>query len=168
MRKFIGVARLWSKLLNHYFGKYATLDTGVLALATYPSSKEKQAECKKWFADRLDSGDRYVIPEIADWELRRKLSHMQFVATLRRLDELKDTIRYLPIITPAMQTAAEFWADVGWRDLPTAPDPRVDGDVILAAQAVVLAEETSSALVVTDKLGHLSRFVTARRWEDNV
>lgn len=142
------------------------LDTGVLALVTHPSNKDKQAECKKWFAARLHSGDRFVLPEIADYELRRKLLHKQFVETLRRLDELKDTIRYLPITTPAMQKAAEFWADARRRGLPTAPDPSLDGDVILAAQAVVLAEETSSALVVTDNVGHLSQFVTARRWED--
>lgn len=45
--------------------------------------------------------------------------------------------------------------------MPTADDKELDGDVILAAQA-----EQADALVATENVGHLSRFVDAQAWRD--
>ena len=60
-----------------------------------------------------------------------------------------------------MLRAAELWAEARKRGQPTA-DPKVlDGDVILAAQALQVG-----GIVVTDNIGHLSQFVDARRWSD--
>ena len=40
----------------------------------------------------------------------------------------------------------------------------LDGDVILAAQAVLAKTEDDVAIVATENVGHLSRFVTAYVW----
>ena len=144
------------------------LDTGVLGLVTHPSSKAEPTKCKQWFEERLQDGFRFYVPEIADYELRRKLLHLDSKTAIGRLDALKSSIDYLPITTAAMLKAAEFWADARRRGLPTAPEAALDADVILAAQAALLTdvERPSDALVATDNVGHLGRFVTARRWQD--
>jgi hypothetical protein len=45
-----------------------------------------------------------------------------------------------------------------------AGDKALDGDVILAAQAIVL--EAPDVLIATTKVGHLSRFVPADLWQN--
>ena len=144
------------------------LDTSVLGLVTHPSSKAEPTKCKKWFEARLQDGFRFYVPEIADYELRRKLLHLDSKTAIVRLDALKSAINYLPITTAAMLKAAEFWADARRKGLPTAPEAALDADVILAAQAALLIgmEKPSDVLVATDNVGHLGRFVTARRWQD--
>ena len=144
------------------------LDTSVLGLVTHPSKKSETIECKKWFEERLQDGFEFYVPEIADYELRRKLLHIESRTALARLDELKSAIGYLPITTDAMLKAAELWAEARRKGLPTAPEAALDADVILAAQATMLAglEKPSDTLVATDNVGHLGRFVAARRWRD--
>jgi len=56
-----------------------------------------------------------------------------------------------------MLKAAEFWADARKRGRPTADPKELDGDVIVAAQAI-----EAGAIVATENVGHLARYVTAR------
>jgi hypothetical protein len=42
----------------------------------------------------------------------------------------------------------------------------LDGDVILTAQARQVEQEGFKVVVATTNVGHLERFVTARRWQD--
>jgi len=51
-----------------------------------------------------------VIPEIADYEVRRELLRAERTKGLARLDGLKGVLAFVPITTPAMLLAAEFWA----------------------------------------------------------
>ena len=44
---------------------------------------------------------------------------------------LKRTLEYLPLTTDVMLQAAAFWAQARQTGTPTAPDPALDGDVIL-------------------------------------
>ena len=63
--------------------------------------------------------------------------------------------------TCTMRTAAEFWSQARKIHEPTAPKDALDGDVILAAQAI-----RGSAIVITENAGHLSRFVETKDWRD--
>ncbi len=88
------------------------------------------------------------------------------MAGIRRLDQLKAAITYRPITTEVMLKAAELWAEARRRGRPTA-DPKVlDGDVILAAQATLVAVEGkgNEVIVATTNVGHLSQFVDACKW----
>ena len=85
------------------------LDTGVLGLIAHPSKAEPH-ECKKWMLMLLRQDVSIYVPEIADYELRRKLLHLGFAQSIERLDALRFMIGYIPITTAAMTKAAEFWA----------------------------------------------------------
>ena len=71
---------------------------------------------------------------------------------------------YLPITTKAMRLAAALWALVRQQGKPTADSKELGGDVILAAQAILLG--VPDLVVATTNVGHLSRFVNARNWQD--
>ena len=58
-----------------------------------------------------------------------------------------------------MTKAAELWAESRRLGRPTADPKELDGDVILAAQALA-----ADAVVATENVGHLSRFVLAKHW----
>ena len=66
-----------------------------------------------------------------------------------------------------MRLAASFWAEARRQGQPTASDESLDADVILAAQATTLNEDTDEGVVVaTTNPRHLSRFVAASHWQD--
>lgn len=49
---------------------------------------------------------------------------------------------------------------------PTANDKALDGDVILAAQAVLVSQASEEVVIATTNVRHLSRFAQASRWEE--
>jgi predicted nucleic acid-binding protein len=114
-----------------------------------------------WFGSLLAAGTPIFVPEIADYELRRELIRAGLSRSIERLNALKRELRYLPLTTRTMLRAAQLWAEARNRGTPTADPKELDGDVILAAQA-----EQVKAIVATDNVGHLARFVRARNWED--
>lgn len=138
--------------------KRIVLDTGPLGKVTHPKANRAAAE---WFRSMLESGCEVVIPEIADYELRRNLILEGLTESLGRLDRLKQVLEYLPIDTQTMLQAAQFWADARHRRRPTADPKALDGDAILAAQA-----KLTEAAVATENVAHLDQFVETRRWRD--
>ena len=105
-----------------------------------------------------------MVPEIADYEVRRELLRARWTAGIARLDALITQVEYLAITTSAMRQAATFWAEARQQGRPTAADPALDGDVILAAQAATLGRV--DVIVATTNARHLSRFVPAELWSD--
>jgi hypothetical protein len=99
------------------------LDSGPLGLLTNPRGRPKSDQCRQWVKDLAAAGVRVFVPEIADYEVRRKLIPIQASAGLRRLDQVKATLDYAPVTTDAMPRAAELWAAARSAGLPTAgPD----------------------------------------------
>ena len=107
-----------------------------------------------------------LIPEIADYELRRELLRAEKIEGLRRLDALVEALEYIPLTTAMMRQAAAFWAETRKQGRPTADDKALDGDVILAAQVVLAATANDEGIVATENVGHLARFVPAYVWWD--
>jgi predicted nucleic acid-binding protein len=139
------------------------LDTGPLGLLAHPGAKPLVVRCKRWLNDLQSAGHRIVLPEIADYELRRELHLLGSMRSLAELDVLGVTLDYLPLTTPAMRLAAELWATARRTGQPTAANAALDGDVILAAQTLGLADPT--AVIATGNPGHLSRFAPAADWQ---
>ena len=144
--------------------KIILLDSGPLGMISNPKSNYCQ-DCKQWFNDLLSRGQDIILPEIADYEIRRELIRAGKTAGIRRLDQLKYLMVYCPITTETMLLAAELWAQARQAGTPTADPKALDGDVILAAQAKLLETEEIQVTIATTNVGHLSQFVDAREWQ---
>ncbi|MEM7357459.1 MAG: PIN domain-containing protein [Acidobacteriota bacterium] len=143
------------------------LDTNIVTRLCHPARQGNQPVAA-WVSALLETQEhRVCVPEIADYEVRRGLTHVALKSgrstskSLQRLDLLSETLDYLPINTPTMKRAAALWADARHAGLPTAAGNALDGDVIIAAQALEIG-----GLVVTENLKHISRFVEAYRWQE--
>ena len=142
------------------------LDTGPLgSIAQRPGVVNADA-CRVWVMDHLIMGDRFVVPEVADHELRRELIRIRATAGIRRLDGFINGARdrHLPIATVAMRRAATLWADVRNRGRTTADRKELDGDATLAAQVLTSGFAGRNTLVATTNVAHLARFLPARDW----
>ncbi len=140
------------------------LDSGPLGLATNPKPSAEADSCNQWLRSVLAADARVIVPEIVDYELRRELLRARKARGLRRLETVTSTLEYLPITTAAMRKAAELWAEARNRGTPTADPQALDGDVILAAQALTLGE--TDVVIATTNVEHLNQFVTAANWRD--
>lgn len=144
--------------------KIILLDAGPIGLITNPKLSDQSLACAKWLQMLIFSGNRVIIPEIADYEVRRELLRANKLKGIARLDELTQLVEYLPITTTAMRQAALFWAQARQQGQPTAGDKTIDGDVILVDQAVTL--NVADVVIATTNVGHLSRFVNADLWQN--
>jgi predicted nucleic acid-binding protein len=139
------------------------LDSGPLGLGSNPRTSAAVAAFRHWLQGCVRAGARVIIPEIADYEVRRELLRAKKTKGLRQLDLLTQSLEFLPINSMAMRRAAEYWAQARQTGMPTAADPALDGDMILAAQASTLGDP--NVVVATTNVGHLSRFVVTRLWQ---
>lgn len=105
-----------------------------------------------------------ILPEIADYEVRRELIRAGKERGITKLDLFKNVLTYRPLTTEVMLLAAQLWADARMKGRPTAEPNALDGDVILAAQAILEGSEVNEVVIATTNVGHLSQFVDAREW----
>jgi predicted nucleic acid-binding protein len=140
------------------------LDSAPLGLLTAPPGRADAQACAGWLADLIAAGVRVIVPEIADYELRRELLRARKMASVRRLTALAQATEYLAITTAAVLRAAELWAQARQQGQPTAADNTIDVDMILTAQALMLG--APAVVIATTNVGHLSRFVPADLWQN--
>jgi predicted nucleic acid-binding protein len=141
------------------------LDTGVLGIACHPSRRVPFMSIWEWLEALRSAGHIVAVPEIADYELRRELLRMGRLAALATLDQLGADFLYLPLSTLTMRSAAGLWAKSRQHGRVTAHDHALDGDVILAAQALALEKQGERCVVATTNVRHLTWFVDARTWD---
>jgi len=143
------------------------LDTGVLGMLIHPKGAAANLDCNKWLEELVKNGIEVVVPEICDYELRREMVRRKNLESLKRLDDLGRFLRYLPLDTTSMRRACEYWGQARQKGRPGADDKDLDADVILAAQAVLLAElEGWKPIVATTNRRHLELFIDAREWKN--
>jgi predicted nucleic acid-binding protein len=140
------------------------LDTGPLGLITNPRLSAESLACAQWLQTHVKVGNRVLIPEIADYEVRRELLRASKIKSISRLDDLARVLEYLPITTTAMRQAAQLWAQARQQGQPTAGDKTIDGDMILVAQTMSL--EIPEVVIATTNVGHLSRFIASELWQN--
>jgi len=112
------------------------LDSGPLGMVTNPKASGVTLECQLWLDTQVQQGVIILIPEIADYEVRRELIRIRRQRSIRQLDQLKTVFEYIPLTTAMLLKAAELWAIARQLGQPTADPNALDGDVILAAQAI--------------------------------
>jgi len=142
------------------------LDAGPLGMITNPKSSPENEACKNWLAGLAYKGAEIVIPEIADYEVRRELLRAGKERGLGRLDALKGMLRYAPITTAVMLKAAEFWATARMTGRQSADDASLDADMILAAQGGALVRAGGETVIATTNVRHLALFASARIWRE--
>lgn len=144
------------------------LDSGPLGRISNPTRRGPSKDAWEWARTHAAHGDRLVIPEIADYEVRRELIRSGRVTAIERLDELCAGLSYAPLSTAIMHDAASLWAETRNRGYPTAHDAALDGDVLLAAQArrLAAAAPAESVIVATTNIAHLERLVEAQLWTE--
>jgi hypothetical protein len=140
------------------------LDAGPLGLVTNPKYSPQSFACAQWLTSLVENDVRVIVPEIADYEVRRELLRANKKRGIERLDALARFLEYLPLNTAAMRQAAAFWALARQKGKPTADDRTIDGDMILAGQAMALS--VSEIVIATTNVGHLARLVPAQRWQE--
>lgn len=140
------------------------LDAGPLGLLANPRYGPGH-QVHQWARGLLSSGHDLVVPAISDYEVRRELVRAGLRPALQRLDEVVGALGYLPVTAAMWHTAAELWADARRTGRPTAADAALDGDVVLAAQALTLADE-DDLVVATTNTRHLERYVAAALWSE--
>jgi len=101
-----------------------------------------------------------ILPEIVDYEIRRELLRANKLSGLS-----KSEILYLPITTEIMLKAAELWAKARQQGKPTADNQALDGDVILASQALTLKNLGYEVIIATSNKKHLSLGGVLNLWK---
>jgi hypothetical protein len=148
--------------------KIVVLDSGPLGIVTNPRATPTNDACRHWLLSLLENGVEVVLPEIADYEVRRELLRAERATGLRRLDTLKAVsgVSYVPLTTATMNRAAALWAQARRRGAPTADSKELDGDVIQAAQAESVRRVGDDLVIATTNVGHLTLLLPAERWQD--
>jgi predicted nucleic acid-binding protein len=77
------------------------------------------------------------------------------------LDELTREIRYIPVTTATWRAAARLWALQRKAGRVTAAEGGLDGDVLIAAQALA-----KDAVIVTPNTRHFDSMVRAVTWQE--
>jgi predicted nucleic acid-binding protein len=131
------------------------LDTTVLGWVVHP---RKYGEVREWLADASSESD-VLVSEVCDYELRRELLRIGATRSIARLDELGRELRYLPVTSATWRAAARLWAMTRRAGRPTADGARLDGDVLIAAQA-----RAEGATIVTTNPRHFELLADARAW----
>src|SRR5690348_4240113 len=102
--------------------EFVLLDSGPLGLACGRPGSPAPDLCRVWIDGLLARGVEVIVPEVADYEVRRELTRIGAQASLRRLDQLvvPGRLSYAPVTTAEWRQAADFWADARIRGMPTA------------------------------------------------
>lgn len=135
-------------------GRVILLDTNPLSQVTHPKVEPK---VQQWLQYLQTTQTLIRVPEIADYELRRELLRKRKHKSIDRLNKFSQ-IYLIPLTPETMRKAAKLWAWVRNQGKPTTTDDSLDGDVILAAQAILQLQSFDEVTVVTTNLKHISRF----------
>ena len=147
----------------------------VIVLDTFPLSSTAKQEpppgvaprtldlCHQWVKECIRAGHRVVAPAIAYYEALRELERLHAVSQIARLRAFCRATpdRYLSLTDAHLDLAARLWAQARNAGTPTAGVEALDGDVILAAQALALGTSAPELVLATTNVAHLSQFVNA-------
>lgn len=146
------------------------LDSSPLGMLTNPKATQKTRDITNWLISLQKAKVEVKVPEICDYEVRRSLLKINSTNAIKKLDYLGQNVGYIKINTETMHLAAKLWADLRQKNLATSGDKELDGDVILAAQAITLKALPENAkkrvVVASENLKHLTRLVEADTWQN--
>src|SRR5262245_13964702 len=77
-----------------------------VGILSHPRNPPPVAACRQWLVNLSAAGRRVLVPEIADYEVRRELIRPGSQNALINLDQLAPQLEYLPLTTAATRLAA--------------------------------------------------------------
>ena len=138
------------------------LDSGPLGLLTNPKLPPATVAILRWAKSMRGAGSRFVVPAIADYEVRRELVRAGKLAGITELNAWQT--EYLPMSDSALRLASKLWAQARTSGTSTADPKELDGDVLIVAQAIDMGFLTSDFIIATTNPGHLTQFVPCDLW----
>ena len=141
------------------------LDAGPLSLITNPKANQESRSCQQWVQSLLKKGIAVTSTEMPFYEVRRELIRSQKNKGVERLDNLRESMEFLPITIDHLIKASELWAWARNTGQQTAHDIALDADVILAAQAICLAHSGFSVIIATTNPKDLARYTPTLHWK---
>ena len=144
------------------------LDSGPLGSIISPNPKSAAVKAAQLWAEQMEkAGHLLIVPAIVDYEQRREHERRAATASLTALDTFNAAApdRYLALTDSALKRAAQLWAEVRQRGLPTADAKSLDCDIVLAAQVLDLELPAGSFTVATDNAAHLGRVIVCQPWQ---
>lgn len=144
------------------------LDSHPLSLITNPANQVEPVQCRSRIKQLVAHEILVAVPAIIHYELRRALICGEKIEGVENLDRIKQMgIVNVPITTKSLNKAAELWAWARKTGQQTAHNEKIDIDVILAAQSIILAQDMSEHTVIaTSNVSDLRRYTFAEKWED--
>ena len=144
------------------------LDSGPLGLSTNPKKLPETIQITQWTVAMMAAGHKLVVLAIADYEVRRELKRAGKLRGIALLDAWNRARhdRYLALTDQALSLAPSLWAHARNAGTPTADPKELDGDVLIAAQALSLGLSTSQFIIATVNVGHLAQFAPADIWQN--
>lgn len=146
------------------FDKYL-LDSNIVSKLCHPKNSAN-TDIVFWFINFLNKdGKEIYLPEIVAYEVRRGLRHKQLQdpnsKNFERFEAFSKHLTYQPINTKVFQIAEKLWVEARMNGYSTASNDSLDGDVLLAAQALEIG-----ASVITENVKHLKNYVKTYHWKD--
>ena len=144
------------------------LDTGPLGILTNPKRPLETVKALKCARNLMSEGHRFIVPAIADYEVRRELERADKTKGIAALDAWNAAYpgRYLPLSDQALRLGATLWARARRTGKATADPKELDGDVLIAAQAISTGIPPTEFIVATGNVGHIGLFVPAALWTE--
>jgi predicted nucleic acid-binding protein len=121
--------------------------------------------CRQWIGDCEAAGHIVMVPAVTYYEVLRELELRDAQNQIARLKAFcLHPGRFIPLTTGHLEAAAQLWAKARKTGMSTADPQALDGDVILAAQALSLGLPVSDFIIATTNPGHISRFAPCDLW----
>ncbi|HEY3998581.1 MAG TPA: nucleic acid-binding protein [Candidatus Xenobia bacterium] len=133
---------------------------------TNPKLPPLTVAAQQWAVIMMEAGHRFIVPAIADYEVRRELERAGKQNGLRALDAWNTAYpdRYLPLSDTALRLGASLWAQARRAGKLTADPKELDADVLIAAQAITTGIAPSDFVIATVNVRHLALFAPAKHW----
>ena len=156
------------------------LDTNVLGLIAKPNksfddSSDESYQVQQWFYGLLSKGVRVVTSTLCEYEFRRGLLEPSNKSTelapgLIELDELaeREILEFIDVSRKDSILAAQMWVDAQAKGLATSDKKKIDIDVIISAQCLILQQDSlgQKVIMATTNVKHISRYCEAANWQD--
>ena len=146
------------------------LDAGPLSLITNPKKTPVTLAVAQWVIAMLAARHRFIVPAIADYEVRRELIRAGRFHSITQLDAFNAAVpgRFLSVTDNALFLAAQFWVQSRNSGTTTADPKELNADVLIAAQVIDTRISRADSVIATTNPGHLSLFAPADLWSNIV